>query len=142
MQTSARNQLAGRIVSLKIGPINAEVIADLGVSGSITALITKSSADSLGLVEGSEVVALVKASSIIVVPGSERIKLSARNQLSGKVVSCRKGAVNAEVSIQLAGGEVITAIITNTSLDKLALQEGDSAYAVFKASGVIIGIQL
>ena len=140
MQTSARNQFAGKVVSLKTGPINAELTVDLGGSDRITAMITRESVASLGLKEGVEVYALVKASSIIIAPGSENLRLSARNQLRGVVVSCRKGAVNAEVSIQLQGDKLVTAVITNESIDRLGLKEGDQACAIFKASSVIIGV--
>jgi molybdate transport system regulatory protein len=141
MQTSARNQFAGRVVSLTKGPVNTEVVIDSG-GDQITATITTHSADKLGIRDGAEVYALVKASSILIVPGSENIKLSARNQLRGTVTECRKGAINAEVAVQLQGGKTVTAIITNESIDRLALKEGDSVCAVFKASSVILGVGL
>jgi molybdate transport system regulatory protein len=142
MQTSARNQFVGRIVSLKTGPISAEVTVDLGTGDSIIALITKDSADNLGLKEGLEVFTLVKASSVILVAGSDKVKLSARNQLRGKVIACKRGMINAEVTIQLVGNNTVTALITNESLDRLALKEGDTACAIFKAASVIIGVDL
>ena len=142
MQTSARNQCVGRIVSLKAGPISAEVTVDLGTGDCITALITKDSADNLGLKEGLEVFTLVKASSVILVAGSDKVKLSARNQLRGKVIACKRGMINAEVTIQLVGNNTVTALITNESLDRLALKEGDTACAIFKAASVIIGVDL
>jgi molybdate transport system regulatory protein len=142
MQTSARNQFVGRIVSLKAGPISAEVTVDLGTGDSIIALITKDSADNLGLKEGLEVFTLVKASSVILVAGSDKVKLSARNQLRGKVIACKRGMINAEVTIQLVGSNTVTALITNESLDRLALKEGDATCAIFKAASVIIGVDL
>jgi molybdate transport system regulatory protein len=142
MQTSARNQFVGRIVSLKTGPISAEVTVDLGTGDSIIALITKDSADNLALKEGLEVFTLVKASSVILVAGSDKVKLSARNQLRGKVIACKRGMINAEVTIQLVGNNTVTALITNESLDRLALKEGDTACAIFKAASVIIGVDL
>jgi molybdopterin-binding protein len=70
----------------------------------------------------------------------EQMKLSARNILKGKVVKLTKGAVNSEVTLQLAGGEQIVSIITNTSAENLKLKEGAEAYAIIKASNVMIGI--
>ncbi|MBV8674859.1 MAG: TOBE domain-containing protein [Acidobacteriaceae bacterium] len=67
------------------------------------------------------------------------MKISARNVLAGTVKNVTKGAVNAEVSLTLAGGETVTAIITNNSVDSLGLREGGSVYAVIKASEVMIG---
>jgi molybdopterin-binding protein len=66
------------------------------------------------------------------------MKLSARNVIKGKVVKVIKGAVNAEVTIELPGGTQIVSIITNTSVDNLGLAEGKQAYAVIKASNVMI----
>ena len=142
MQTSARNQFLGRVTSLNIGPINAEVGVDIGGGDHMTALITRGSVENLGLQEGSEVFALVKASSVIIVAGEPKLKLSARNQLRGTVSDCRKGAVNGEVTLQLAGGKTVTATITNASIDGLALKEGDPAVAVIKSSSVILGVAL
>ncbi len=68
------------------------------------------------------------------------MKLSARNTLKGKVKKVVRGAVNSEVTIELKGGEQITSIITNSSVDRLNLQEGGEAYAVIKASSVMIAV--
>jgi molybdate transport system regulatory protein len=67
------------------------------------------------------------------------MKISARNVLAGKIQSITRGAVNAEVTLILQGGETVTSIITNGSVDSLELKEGQPAYAVIKASEVMIG---
>ena len=67
------------------------------------------------------------------------MKLSARNVLSGQVLEVRKGATTAHVRLELPGGAAITASITNEAADELALKAGDQAYAVVKASDVMIG---
>ena len=67
------------------------------------------------------------------------MKLSARNVLKGKVLEVKKGATTAHVRLQLPGGAVITASITNEAVDELRLSTGDDAYAVIKASDVMIG---
>jgi len=67
------------------------------------------------------------------------MKISARNVLDETVKKVTKGAVNAEITLALEGGEAVAAIITNQSVDSLGLQEGGSAYAVIKASEVMIG---
>jgi len=68
------------------------------------------------------------------------MRISARNILKGKVVKVIRGAVNAEVTLELPGGIQVVAIITNGSVDNLGLQEGKSAYAVVKASSVMIAV--
>ena len=66
------------------------------------------------------------------------MKLSARNQLRGKVVEVRKGQTTAHVRIDV-GGTVITASITNEAVDELGLAAGQDAVAVIKASDVMVG---
>jgi molybdopterin-binding protein len=67
------------------------------------------------------------------------MKLSARNQIKGKVISVRKGATTSHVEIDVGHGVVITSSITNEAVDELALVVGDAAVAVIKASDVMIG---
>ena len=68
------------------------------------------------------------------------MKLSARNMLKGTVVKVTRGAVNAEVTIRLEGGTEVVAIITNASVDRLGLKENVPAYAVIKASSVMVAV--
>ena len=70
------------------------------------------------------------------------MKLSARNVLAGTVSKVVKGAVNSEVDLKLEGGENLVAIVTNSSVDSLGLKEGKKAYAIIKASWVMIGKDL
>ncbi len=67
------------------------------------------------------------------------MRLSARNIIKGKVLGVTQGATTAHVKIDIGGGTVITASITNEAADELKLTIGDSAYAVIKASDVIVG---
>ncbi len=67
------------------------------------------------------------------------MKLSARNQLKGKVIEARKGETTAHVRIDLGGGNVITASITNEAVDDLGLKPGDGVVAIVKASNVLVG---
>jgi molybdopterin-binding protein len=66
------------------------------------------------------------------------MRLSARNQLKGRVIEVSKGATTAHVRIDI-GGTVVTAAITNEAVDELQLKVGDEAYAVVKASDVMVG---
>ncbi|NJD59061.1 MAG: transporter [Anaerolineales bacterium] len=68
------------------------------------------------------------------------MKISARNILKGKVVKIIRGAVNSEVVIELPGGPQLISIITNSSVDTLGLKEGKEAYAIIKASNVMVGV--
>ncbi|NGZ84017.1 TOBE domain-containing protein [Duganella aceris] len=139
MKTSARNQFSGKVVALKQGAVNDEVVLEIVGGERIVATITRDSSDSLGLAVGVEAFALIKASSVIVVTELGGAKFSARNSLAGKITRVQVGAVNTEVSIELPGGGTIAAIVTRESGDNLALAEGGDATAIFKASSVIIG---
>ncbi len=66
------------------------------------------------------------------------MKLSARNLIKGRVVEVTRGATTAHVRIDVGGGTVITASITNEAVDDLKLTRGDTAYAVIKASDVMV----
>jgi molybdate transport system regulatory protein len=88
--------------------------------------------------------ALIKASWVVLLVADAScapLRLSARNQLRGTVQSVKRGAVNAEVTLALAGGAVVTAVVTNESVDALRLTEGANAVAAFKASSVILGVK-
>jgi molybdopterin-binding protein len=67
------------------------------------------------------------------------MKISARNKLEGKIVEVKKGATTAHVKIDI-GGQMVTAAITNESAEELKLAQGQPAYAVIKASDVMIGL--
>lgn len=67
---------------------------------------------------------------------------SARNQFKGKVVAIKKGAVNDEITIRLAGGTELTAIITDTSTKNLGLEVGKEAVALIKAMWVVLATDL
>ena len=68
------------------------------------------------------------------------MKISARNVLKGKVKRIEQGAVNNEVTIELSGGVEVTSVITKVSAERLGLKVGSSAYAVIKASDVMVAV--
>ncbi len=67
------------------------------------------------------------------------MRLSARNIIKGRVVEVVKGATTAHVKLDVGSGTVITASITNEAVEELRLAKGDAAYAVIKASDVMVG---
>ena len=69
-----------------------------------------------------------------------RRKLGAGFRIKGTIVEVKKGATTAHVRIDVGGGQVVTAAITNEAVDELGLAQGKSAYAVIKASDVMIGV--
>ena len=68
------------------------------------------------------------------------MKISARNQIAGTIVDIVKGATTSHVRIELGGGAVVMASITNESVDEMKLKKGQKAYAVIKASDVMVAV--
>ena len=140
MRTSARNQLACTVRHVAEGAVNDTVRIDLNGGATVVATVTRESTASLGLAPGRPVIALVKASWVILALPAERLRVSAANRLSGKVLQVVPGAVNSEVSVGLDGGGTMTAIVTREAVADLSLAEGSAVVAVFDASAVILGV--
>ena len=69
------------------------------------------------------------------------MKISARNILKGRVIKIVQGAVNCEVTLEVTPGVAVVSIITKTSVQSLGLAEGKDAFAVIKASSVMIAVE-
>ena len=69
------------------------------------------------------------------------MRLSARNQIKGRILEVRKGATTSHVRVDIGGGVVMTSSITNEAVDELGLKAGGSAIVVVKASDVMIAVQ-
>lgn len=141
MKISARNQLKGTISNVKDGAVNGVVSIDLG-SVTVKADITMEAIKELGLKEGMDAVAIVKATNIMFASGSERIpNISARNQIPGTIVMVKEGAVNGHVALETACGSRIMGSITNEAIENLGLKVGAPALAIVKATDVIVGVE-
>jgi molybdate transport system regulatory protein len=139
VRSSARNQFAGTVEALRPGPVEVEVQIRLDEHTVVVAVVTRESSETLGLALGSDVVALVKASSVLLLT-DEQLRLSARNQLWGTVARIVDGPVNAEVTLALGGGRTATAVVTHSALQALQLVVGARACAAFKVSSVILSV--
>jgi len=140
MKISARNVLQGRVQNVIKGAVNAQITIVLAGGEHIVSIITNSSVDSLGLEPGKPAFAIIKASDVIVGKDLGTAQLSARNVLAGQIDRVVDGAVNGEVTIQLAGGTTVVASITKESIKALGLRAGEKVSAVIKAPNVLIGV--
>jgi molybdate transport system regulatory protein len=140
MKVSARNQYNGVVSEVNIGAVNAEVHVTLKGGETIVASVTKDSVETLAIKTGVAVIALIKAPQIILITDFGGYKVSARNQLAGTVSQVKPGVVNTEIDIESAGGEQITATVTNDSVETLGLSKGKPVTAVFKAGAVILAV--
>ena len=140
MRTSARNALHGVVDSIRQGAVTCEINMRLAGEELLHAIVTRESAEELELQQGSEVQALIKASWIILTAPDANTASSARNRLCGRISRITPGEVNAEVVLELSGGQTLAATITRQSLDDMQLQPGAECCALIKASHVIIGV--
>lgn len=139
VRTSARNQFVGTVSALREGPVDFEVCVRVDDKVELVAVVTRESAESLGLAIGGEVIAMIKASSLILFT-DESVRLSARNRLWGTVQRIVEGPVNAEVTLDLGSGRSATAVVTRDSVQSLGLATGVRACAAFKVSAVILAV--
>ncbi len=137
LQTSARNQFLGTIAAIDTGAVNSEVQLRITEEQQVVAMVTEQSRQDMRLEVGMPLIAMIKASSVTLAVG-EDLRVSARNVLRGTVSKLDGGAVNTDVSVELAGGKTLSAMITNKSADQLELVEGMPIAALFKASSVIL----
>jgi molybdate transport system regulatory protein len=140
MKTSARNQFSGKVSSVKVGAVNDEIELDVAGGQKIVAIITHASTEELELRVGTQAIALIKASSIVLVAADDGARFSTRNRLAGTISRLQPGAVNTEVVIDLPGGGAVAAIVTNESSKALELGAGKTVLAIFKASSVILAV--
>ena len=141
MKSSARNQWLGKVASINVGAVTSEVTIHMETGLTLVANVTNASLKSMDLSFGREVLALVKASMIILVTDMEGYRLSARNQLSGKVASIKQGLVTTDVHLDLEAGGELVASITFESSESLGLEVGTPVTAIFKANSVILGVR-
>jgi molybdate transport system regulatory protein len=141
MRTSARNAFRGVVTKVVPGAVNSEVALEISPGVEIVAIVTRPSAEALQLEVGSKAVALAQESSVILATGFEAVVTSARNALSGVVTVVEDGAVNCEVTVEIADAKSLVANITLASAQALNLKPGDRVTALIKASHVILAVE-
>lgn len=141
MKTTARNQFAGSISAVEAGPVTTQVTVAVPGGIEVVATLTSAAAQRLQVAVGKEAIALIKSSAVVLMTDFAGYALSARNQFPGTVSRVEKGAVSSLVGLTLAGGEVITASVTNDAVDALGLAVGQQATAVVKAYAVMVAVK-
>lgn len=140
MKLSARNQYAGTVTALRTGPVSTEVTIDLNGKDTLKATVTSDAVAALGLTAGTPCVALFKAGAVVLGTGTPG-KLSARNVYAGTVTALKPGPVSAEVTVTTAAGLAVDAVVTQEAVEELGLAVGSAAYALVKATAVIVGVE-
>lgn len=139
LRTSARNQFLCTVTGLSEGIVDDEVCLAMEGGAELVAVITREAVEMLGLAIGSEVIALVKSSSVLI-QSDENLRTSARNQLWGRVSRIQSGPVNTQLTLDIGGGKCVSAVVTAQGSRALGLKEGQRAAAIFKASSVILSV--
>ena len=134
---STRNQLAGTVTGVTLGTVMADVAVD--VQGQeIGAVISRHSAERLALAEGDSVTVLIKATEVMLSKGTQTYdRITTRNQIQGTIDSVSLGSVMAEVTVSVAGGDMVAAV-TRKSADRLQLAAGDEVVVLTKATEVML----
>jgi molybdate transport system regulatory protein len=140
MKITARNQLEGQIGAIHAGTATTHVTVTLAGGQTVTAAMGKSDAKRLRLRIGQPAIALVKASSVVLVSDFAGYAVSAPNQLGGTISRIEKGAVSSLVGLTLPGGATLTASVTNDAVEAVGLAIGQAATALFKAYDVLLAV--
>ncbi len=140
MKTSARNLLEGTLGDVHKGQVVTIVKLTLPGGTTLSSIITNESADRLGLKSGLKAYAIIKASSVMIGKGLADAKISARNIIKGTVKTVKEGLVMAEIVLDIGGGHTLTSTISDESTKRLGLKAGDEAFAIVKATSVMIGV--
>ncbi len=138
MITSARNRFEGTVAEVRPGAVNDEVVVTLDSGDAVTAIITRNSTARLGIAPGRRVLALIKASFVVLLADEEGWVFSTRNVFPAVVTDVRRGQVACEVDMETAAGLSLTSTITVVSADRLGLEKGKKISAAVKASQVIL----
>jgi len=141
MKTSSRNTCTGKITNIIRGGLNDEVELTLEAGEKIYGQLAHASAERLGLKEGSEAMALVKATEILLVSDNDDYEICCRNQFTGKVLKLVRGFVNGEVIIQTPSGLELNATVSLEGINRLRVERGAVVTAMFKSSNVMIAVK-
>ncbi|SEH44293.1 TOBE domain-containing protein [Magnetospirillum fulvum] len=140
LRTTARNAFRCRVEEIRLGGVNAEIGLRLTEHATLTALITVESLRDLDIRLGQDVTALVTSSFVLLADGVSEPQASTRNRLAGIVSRRADGPVSSEICLDIGGGKTIAATVTRESAEAMGLTPGRPAWALFKASHVILAI--
>lgn len=137
MKISARNQFKGIVTNINEGAVNA--IVSIEANGEvISSTISLNAVKELGLKKGDAAYAIIKATEVMI--ATELPKISARNKFYGVIKGIQSGSVNDIVTLETKLG-VVSSTISKNAVEELKLSVGKEAYAIIKATSVMVGIE-
>lgn len=141
VKTSTRNQLFGQVTAIERDGEDARITVRLKGGEEVVASFGTDSLDALAIGIGADAVLMINSADIMLLTDPPPARISARNRLLGKVMRIRHDIVDSEVIVLLPSGEILAAMITRQSLQKLALMPGVPVWAAFKAHAPILGVK-
>ena len=141
VKTSARNQLFGRIESIQTGMVNGEVEVKLKGGELISVTVSLQMIESLNLNVGADALLLINSADIILSADADPRQFIANNQLRCRVLRIQQDQVNAEVTVLLAGGEILAISVTPKSVGEMAIKAGQDLWAIFNNNAPILGVR-
>lgn len=141
MKATAKNQFVGKITEAISGPVTCTIRIKSDTGEEVTGTVNRAIFDELGCREGQEAVALVKASSVILVMDTGGYRFSASNQFTGKVTSVDVDSAMGGAIVELPSGREIAASVSRGAASTLTLREGMEATVMFKSYSVILGVR-
>lgn len=139
LKLSARNQIIGKITSLKADAVNVSVELTVKNLDILYSSITLESFEAMGMKINERAIAIIKASSITLATDKNEYK-EYENVFEGKISHIVKGVTKTEVTVELPSKATLTATLENDVYEKFNFSVGEKAYAGFKASDVILGV--
>jgi len=141
VKTSTRNQLFGTVSAIDRADDETQVTVLLKGGERIVASLGSALLGEMGGGIGVDAVLMINSADILLSTAVDRQRVSARNRLSGRVLRIRQDVVDSEVIVLLPSGEILAAMVTQQSLQILALAPGMPVSALFKAHAPILGIR-
>ena len=137
MKISARNQFKGIVTNINEGAVN--VIVSIEANGEvISSTISLNAVKELGLKKCDAAYAVIKATEVMI--ATQLPKISARNKFHGVIKGIQSGSVNDIVTLETKFG-VVSSTISKNAVEELELSVGKEAYAIIKATSVMVGIE-
>lgn len=141
VKTSANNQLFANVNTIRTGKVQAEVILILKDGEEVVVMLPLAAVESLGLRAGVDALLLINSSDVILTTELDRHRFIASNRLSCKVVRVQQEGVNAEVKVVLPGGDILTATMTQHTVDKIGIEQEQALWAIFSNNAAILGVR-
>lgn len=142
VKTSTRNQLFGRVIVIERERDYAKISVQLKGGEKVFVSLDVASLDELHVKAGSDAVLMINSADIMLSTDAGPERTSASNCLFGTVMRIRHDVVDSEVIVLLPGGEILATMVTQQSLQNLALAPGMPVWALFKDNAPILGVSL